>query len=705
MVGGAVRRSAIIAALGALALAGIGVARAHDAAQRGCTESLASRRDWTAELEDAAAPGAYIRARISHGGCSSRGTLSVARGAAAGGARVHVGGDPVPGPRGLLVRRAQVAAVQRGPILTRWRAAAGAAVDRTFGVDAPLARALLVADTRGIPPEMRDRYAAAGVVHLLSISGLHVAIIASAAQLLFAVVRLPPRTAAVAALVTTSVYVAVIGAPAPALRSAVMLAITAVSQLVQRPTSPWAALAVGAAVPLVQPATVLDLGYQLSVAGMAAIVASGAITRRAIAPRFDGWRLWLASNLATSLVAGLVTAPLVAWSFGSVSLVAPLANLVATPILTLAQPMLFLALLLAPLSGPARFVADAVHPLLAAFDLVATMAARLPGAVIPVVPTMVSALLAGATAAAGIVACVSRFPARGSIAMVSGLALLAWSPVADRHGGDLELHMIDVGQGDALAIRTPSNRWVLVDAGRSWRGGDAGRSIVIPHIRRRGGSVEAFILSHPHDDHVGGAETVLQSLRPRAYWDAAYAGASDAYRESLLRARERGVPWRRVHPGDSLVLDGVTFTILAPDSAWTASLRDPNEASTIVRVRYGERRFLLTGDAESGEEGWLLASGADLGADVLKVAHHGSPTSTTAAFLRAVGPRVALISVGAGNTYGHPGRRVLDDLAAAGALVVRTDRSGTVVVRTDGRSLVLDVGGDSWTLSADSPPR
>jgi competence protein ComEC len=632
-------------------------------------------------------------------------SLSVERGVARSGARVRVTGEPLLGERALLIRRATLSAPSRGSVLTRWRAAAGRSIDGTFGGDAGLARALLIADTRGIPIEMRDRYAAAGVVHLLSISGLHVAIIASAVQLVLQLLRFPGRSVAVAALGLTALYIAMIGAPAPAVRSGVMLGVTAISRLAQRPTSPWASLALGALVPLVQPRTVLDLGYQLSVAGMAGIVASGALARRAITPALQGPKRWLATNLAASVIASLVTTPLVAWTFGRVSLIAPVTNLVATPLLGLAQPMLFLALLIAPLKPVARFVADATHPLLALFDLVSVAGADVPYASIPVAPTIGAAFLGGVVSVALIVACVGRFPGRPLIAATAATSALVWLPLLPAPHAGVELHMIDVGQGDALALRTPANRWILFDAGRTWRGGDAGRTSVIPYVRRRGGTVEAFVLSHPHDDHVGGAATVLDALRPRLYLDAAYAGGSEAYRASLSVAVRRQIPWRRVHPGDSLDIDGVLLRVLGPDSAWTAGLDDANDASVIIMARYGDIRFLLTGDAETAEESWLVESAGELlDADVLKVAHHGSRTSTSPGFLAAVRPRIALISVGAGNRYGHPGARVLDDLAERGALVVRTDRSGSVVVRTDGRQLTLEVQGDSWPLSNASVP-
>jgi competence protein ComEC len=239
---------------------------------------------------------------------------------------------------------------------------------------------------------------------------------------------------------------------------------------------------------------------------------------------------------------------------------------------------------------------------------------------------------------------------------------------------------------------------------RAWRGGDAGRATVVPYLRRRGGELVAFVLTHPHADHVGGAATVLRALKPRAYYDAAFVGGGEPYRASLVAAKG-GIPWRRVRPGDSLRVDDATVTFLAPDSAWTATLADPNDASTVLLIRVGSVRFLLTGDAERGEEAWLLNNaGERLRADVLKVAHHGSATGTTSAFLAAVRPRVAVISVGAANRYGHPHPATVRSLAAVGAQVLRTDRLGSIVVRTNGQRLVVEAAGDSWEVTPSSSP-
>jgi len=705
---GCVRRDSRLIALPLLVAAG--TLRAGNAAR---ADAVCARRTiapapdtnivatFVAVVEEDARPGTRVRATIRDSDCRLRASVLVARGHASAGATVAVRGEPARAGALVIMQRATIAEIERPGLADRWRARAGRSIDATFGADAPLARALLIADTRTLDAGIRARYADAGIVHLLSVSGLHVAIIAGAVELLLCAARVSRTASAWLALALTAVYVVVIGAPPPAVRAGVMLGATALTRLTQRPTSPWAALALGAWVPLVDPRTIVDLGYQLSVAGIAALIAAGGLARRVLVDRVVGWRRVIARDLIASGLASVVTLPLIAWTFGRVSLVAPLANLAAGPIFAALQPTLFLALLLAPLPAAASVPADAAHVMLAAVDAVAGFATRIPYAALPIAPTLWTTVLLGAIAVSIVVACSSRvrsaWESRGLLASAAFAAVVAVGVQVSSGGGVVELHVLDVGQGDAVALRTPRGRWVLFDAGRSWTGGDAGRSTIVPYLRRRGGQLHAFVLSHPHSDHVGGGASVLSALRPRDYWDAAYVAGSAPYRASLAEATRLGVAWRRVHPGDAFEIDEVAIRILAPDSAWTASLDDANEASAVALIAYGTVRFLLTGDAETQEERWMLQRyGADLRADVLKVGHHGSSTSSTPEFLDAVQPRVALVSVGAANTYGHPSPTVIRSLIARGTQVLRTDQLGTLVVRTDGRTVTVTAGGEQW---------
>lgn len=707
--------SAALALLFAVALSlGADLARQD----RRCVAAARVATEWRVRIAREASPSTFVPgvlegagttggpAMASAVGCHIRVAVAVRSGEAAAGSLVRVTrAELSEGDRGLLLRDAVLTPVEPPGPLARWRNRVAAGIERRFGADAGVAKALLIADTEGLTPELRERYADAGLVHILSISGLHVGIIGAALLLLVEAARLPATAGRLGALAVVACYVLAIGAPAAAVRSAALFAAVTATRLVQRPTSPWATFALGALVPLLAPRTVLDLGWQLSVTGYAGLIAAGRLARRALPARWRGWKASVSRELIAGALTTAATAPLVAWHFGRLSVIAVVSNLGAGPIVALLQPTLFLAML-APGDALGRFVADAARPMLRALDAVAALAAGVPGAALTVAPTLLATIAAALGATAVIVAAWARHWRPWATVAIACVALLAWLPQLPLGTTPaLEVHLIDVGQGDAIALRTPAGRWVLVDAGRSWSSGDAGRATVIPYLRRRGGSLALFVLTHPHADHIGGAASIVEGLRPAAIRDAAFVAASGDYRRLLGAAERRRIPWARVQPGEKLTLDGVSFEFLAPDSAWTASLADPNEASTVLRVQYGARSVLLTGDAEGGLEEWLLSSArAALDVDVLKVAHHGSNTSTGTDFLEAVSPRVALVSVGRDNSYGHPDPDVMRRLLDAGATVLRTDQLGSVVLRTDGVAWDAQAAGQRWALREDPPP-
>lgn len=723
-LGGDVHR--VRSGLALLAIASSGVATAHAAriGRRTCRQAFATRTSFDVALDGRARAGARVggvaRDADETGTCALPITLVVRGGDGAAGDRVLIRvadsrHDIVIGERGLRIE-ASIVRKTGVDLLRRWRANTGSDIDRLFGRDAPLVRALLIADQQGIAPDLRNRYADAGLVHMLSISGLHVAIIASALLVIASAARIPRRAAHLLALAVVIAYVAALGAPPPAVRSAVMLGVLSASALLQRPVHPWTALALGAALPTVRPEVVLDLGWQLSVAGMASLVAArgylrslrtarpaGAGFTRAVQRRvaaLHGWRRGIARELYTGVIATAVTAPLIAWTFGRVSIIAPLANIVAGPIVALLQPALFLAMILAKLEPLAQFIADACTPLLRALDIVAARSAAVTFASLHVAPTRTGAVCAGVASLAFIVGSARKTAA--SSLFVAGAAIVAAIvlPAMSSGPGALEVHMIDVGQGDAIAIRTPRGRWVVIDAGRAWDGGDAGRRAVVPYIQRHGGAVALFILTHAHDDHAGGAASIVSALTPAMWWEPGFVTRSPRYEAALRAVAAAGTRWQRAHPGQRLRLDGVTFDVLAPDSAWTAAQTDANETSVVLRVTYGRRRFLFTGDAERDEEAWIVDRyGREaVAADVLKLGHHGSKTSSSPRFLDAVSPQLGLVSVGTGNVYHHPSMETIGAFTARRIPLLRTDLDGDVIVRTDGNTMRVVTAADSWAL-------
>jgi len=292
---------------------------------------------------------------------------------------------------------------------------------------------------------------------------------------------------------------------------------------------------------------------------------------------------------------------------------------------------------------------------------------------------------------------VRRMTRRG-IALAWALAAIAfWPVVVSLQARDrLELLTLDVGQGDAVAIRTPRGRWLLVDAGPPGSAEGAGHPVVRAMRRRGVTRIETLILTHPDLDHIGGAAAVLGAFEVGVVLDPARAAGKEAYVRLLEDAQRLGVPWRQAKTGLRWEVDGVRFQVLHPhtddDEARTGE-GDANDASVVVWLQYGAFDALLTGDAPAGVER-RVSEAFRGGIEVLKVGHHGSDTSTDSLLLVRADPRLALISAGRGNRYGHPHAVVLERLKRAGVEVRRTDRQGTVRVlaRPDGSFESLAAG-------------
>jgi competence protein ComEC len=287
---------------------------------------------------------------------------------------------------------------------------------------------------------------------------------------------------------------------------------------------------------------------------------------------------------------------------------------------------------------------------------------------------------------------------RGVAAVGAAAAITVWPALlALQARGTLEVLVVDVGQGDAIALRTPRGRWVLVDAGPP-RQGDPGGTPVVRELRRRGvDRLELLVLTHPDLDHVGGAEAVLASFEVGAVLEPARPTGKDAYVSLLEAAAAGGIPWKRAEAGQRFALDGVTVEVLSPpdpDAPMADDATESNAVSVVLAVRYGSLDVLLLGDApKSVERAVMPTVGSTL--EILKVGHHGSTTSTDTLLLARTHPRLALVSVGKGNRFGHPAPPVLAALERFEVEVHRTDLEGTLRVlgRRDGTFSVVGAGG------------
>jgi competence protein ComEC len=378
----------------------------------------------------------------------------------------------------------------------------------------------------------------------------------------------------------------------------------------------------------------------------------------------------------------------VAWHFERVSLVGIPATIAATPLIAWALVGSIVSLALDFVwHGAGAFMAGGVAWTLVWLDVGARFAADLPYASIWTTRTSV---LAGTLGLLGAVH-VARHPrvhGRARRLLIAGYVVsgvVAWPLLVAWQGrGSAEIVMIDVGQGDAIALRGPEGGWILVDAGPP-TDGDPGAHPVVRALARRGvRSIDAMILSHPHLDHIGGAEAVLESFDVRTIYDPGLPAPYPDYLAVLEVAASKGVPWRAARAGDRLEIAGFDVEVLSPSTDAVPNA-DANVTSVIIHMAFGELDMLLTGDAYTDAERRVAAEiPADL--EILKVGHHGSHTSTDSLLLARASPEVALVSAGRFNRYGHPEPEILERLERAGAQLWRTDRQGTITVlgRPDG---------------------
>jgi competence protein ComEC len=588
------------------------------------------------------------------------------------------------GPAGrgvLVVRRARLLdAERRGRGALRDAISARAA--ELFGGRAPLVEALVTGRRAELDPAVRERYVASGLVHILSISGFHVGFFAAWVALLLTLLRLPPAARVVIGILVVIAYVWLLGFPAPATRAAAMLGVDAAARLRQRIVAPRGTIGLSVLVVLlVDPWAVQSIGAWLSVAAIAAVIWG---SRAATGP-------WAIRLLAPSAAATLLTAPITAYAFGTVAPIGILANLAAIPLAAIAVPGLMIALALSWLvPALAHLIAAGAGLGLGLLDMVARAAARVPGGHVVMVAGVGAALVWAAVAGAAWWLWQGR-GRRGRRGVLSARAavlavLLGWSWLPGLASLDdcrcLQVNFLDVGQGDAALLRTPRGHWILIDGGPRMAGKDAGRTVVLPFLRRHGASGLALVVAtHGDADHLGGIPAVLQAFPPGVVLEPGEPLGRPLYLEFLADVAATGAAWRAARAGDRFELDGVALQVLSPDSAWLAEPVAVNEHGVVLVVTYGRMRVLFEADAGLPVE-WRLRGRVGPVA-LLKVGHHGSRSATGDAWLEELRPRDAVISVGAHNHYGHPAPDVVARLAAHGIRIWRTDEAGDITFDLD----------------------
>jgi len=611
---------------------------------------------------------------------------------------------------------------------------------------ASLAQGILLGERSALPQDLKDDLNATSTSHIIALSGYNVTLLAGLVIGAFAWL-IGRRRAAILALAAIAGYTLLTGASPSLVRAAIMGALYLTATLLGRPNSGLVSLLMAAAVMAgLQPAVVQDVSFQLSFAATAGLIVLVPLMRERIdrASERVTWlpeppRRGLASALyeiaVVTAAASVATLPLIALHFQRISLVSLPANLLVLP----AFPFILLSSTFVAVAGLASSTLAHVAGYCAWLGLsymIATvrLLAEMPFASLEVRRFDMEMCAASYVVLAALYWLLSRrrpgeevlrrlwrpvrrilaVPARplGAVPaswLATGLAvpaLLTWmavlsSPDSQLAGifaapdGRLTVEVFDVGQGDAIFIRTPDGQKLLVDGGPDGQVIEQELGEALPFWDRE---LDMVLLTHPDSDHLSGLLSVVERYDVGRVVESpveAETGLSEAWRALL---DEKDVPCREVEAGRWIDLGrGARLQILGPpEQPLTGTSADRNNNSLVLKLMWGDVSFLLTGDIEAAGEAALLDERVDLRATVLKVAHHGSAYSTSQALLDAVRPVVSVISVGADNDFGHPAPSTLERLDDT--IVYRTDQQGDVTFSTDGERLWVSADRDSPQL-------
>lgn len=578
--------------------------------------------------------------------------------------------------------------------------------------DAAAIFAMLFGGYQGIRPELLEAFTVTGIVHILSVSGSHITLMAGTANIVGRFLHMSPRTTAALATGVILFYSLLAGAIPPVIRSALMGILTLLALTAGRERDAQHILGlVALGLLLYSPLWLFDISFQLSFGATAGLLYLAPPLREILRKKLP---VFVADSLAVTIGAQLSVLPIIAWYFNVLSLSSLLANLVIAPIVEWIIVAGLLAGLLAsliPMAGKVAFLLASV--VLGLVYELSRWVAALPGSQI-YMPTFswwggilyymgLGWLIIGDEYRKRLLSCVGMGrtlrDSKGwqAVFLLGMLAVVfcCWQMWCNNK--EMQVHFIDVGQGDSALVITPHGRAFMVDTGGVREGSyDIGSRVDVPYLLHYGvQKLDYIFLTHAHDDHAGGVKGILTKI-PVGAIGIGHEGAGDYLQAfgtgEIGKIKKLLVP---LQEGTSIELDGVRIDMLySPESRKVQERQlqaTGNEFSNLIRVSYGEASFLFTGDLVAEQEQQVLANGTDVASTVLKVGHHGSRTSSSQEFLTAVNPVWAVISCGYNNSFGHPHKEILNRLTSCTkAEILRTDQQGAIVFRTDGKSLKVE---------------
>ncbi len=535
---------------------------------------------------------------------------------------------------------------------------------------------MIIGDTSYLSDEIEEDFRKSGISHLLAVSGANVAYVLILCKFLFE--KLFGRNVShVLTIIFIILFMILSGSCASVVRATIMAIILILAELFSQKANTYASISFSAMLILIyNPFIVYDVGFILSFGGTLGIVLFSDKLSKWMQKKFLNINsevikkliLIIIDTLSVTLSAQIIVTPITLYYFNTFSFVSVIVNLIVVPITGMVTIMGIALYVLKFICFPiAKLLSYILYSLITFMIETARIFSNIPFSTILLpTPTILEILL---------YYCIVAFWKKKNIrncciVMISILIIIRFLPTSS-----IKINVVDVGQGDCIFIETTKRRTILVDSGGSENSNyDVGENILVPYLLDRGKIVVDYaFLSHMHEDHVEGIFTVLEKMKVRKIFIGKQNEEIEIYQKLINLAKANGTSIYFVQSGDKIKVDGIVFEILFAEED-KANL---NNTSLVIKMSYGNSSILLTGDAEKELEEKLSSK---ISANILKVGHHGSKTSSSDEFIQKVSPQIALIGVGKDNHFGHPNEDVIKRLKDKNVLIYRTDLNGEIYI-------------------------
>lgn len=550
---------------------------------------------------------------------------------------------------------------------------------------------MLLGEKTYLSSEVKDVFIESGIMHILAISGLHIGIIAFALFVFLNFLHIPKRVKIISIIAILILYASITGFRPSVVRASIMFSLLIIGKLINRRRNLYTSLSLAALIILlINPLILYDAGFLLSFVVTFFIIYLSPIFQEL----FSGIADWIRRPLSVSLAAWLGIFPLSTYFFYKVSLIAIISNIVIVPLAGIAVILGFIIFFIGLISIPlANLIANLNYYVLMLITLLAKLFSSFPFSYIYTAqPSIISIFLYYSLIFLVIEIFYRKiFPVKFKIKFIiltlsSVLIVIIvqiFYPV-----DNLKVNFINVGEGDCILIEAPKKYNIIIDGGGSPRSSfDVGDKIVVPYLKRKGiDKINLLILTHPHLDHLEGLLPILREFQIDMVLDSGLICDIPEYKEFISMIKDKNIPYHQAKAGDNFIFDrNLEMLVLNPLNNYGCyEESDFNNASIVVKLFYKNSKFLFTGDIEEETEKRMLIWQNILKSDILKVAHHGSLSSTSLEFLNEVDPIIAVISVGK-NNFGHPSPKIIERLQDKNIKIYRTDENGTIIIRTDGK--------------------